>query len=257
MESPVFSEQSTNTMSHPKPKHIKRKYLLGRHFLKFYHIFCRVVCMLTLVTQCVLIDYYLVVYHGVLWAIWIVADLVIVVLFSVMFVISYRYLKRRPLVVMPAQLRECLGELPLTYIAWFLYSGLIAAKICVLYGLPVNIAGKLEESSFFGPNMLRTAISLASIILYLVVLTSHDTRLHSPQSEFIMSVVGSVYIDILDSTQFLGSIKDENSVLTYNLRLIIIAVICFNFILPTEALLVLSKKHYGKITVSLRCVYRD
>ena len=101
--------------------------------------------------------------------------------------------------------------------------------------------------------MLRTAISLASIVIYMLVLTSHDARSHSRQKSFIQSIVGSVYLDVLDTSEFLGTMRDESLVIRqYHLDRAILALTCINFVLPTEGLYMLARKHFGKIPVSVK-----
>jgi len=205
--------------------------------------------MLTLMTQCALMDYYLVAYNNWVWACWVIADLFVIAIFILMFFVSYRHLKRRQVFILPAQF----GELPLTYVSWFFYSIVLVTKISLLYAMPTSIALQLQEADFFGPNMLRTAISLSSIIIYLIILTSHDTGSRSPQNEFITAIIGSVYIDLLDTSQFTDVLRDEKKAIFNNhLQYPTLAIICFNFMLPTAALVILSKKHFGKISVSIR-----
>jgi len=171
---------------------------------------------------------------------------------------SYRYLKNRPAEGPQHQRpRRYFGELPWIYVSWFVYSAVLSAKVCCIYALPDSIALRLDEKYFFGPNMLRTAVSLASIVVYVLVLTSYDARSRSKQDLFVNTIVGSIYLDVLDTTEFLGTIRDESLVIThYHLDIAILAISCFNFVLPTEGLFVLSWKHFGKVPVSTKYVKR-
>ena len=226
--------------------------LLGKKFLHIYHIVCRIICVATLAVQLGILDYYLVEYRSLYWLLWLIADIVVLSLFILTVVVSYHYLKKRPKMGPNQKPRRYFGELPLTYVSWFVYSVVLSAKICCLYALPDSIALQLNEKNFFGPNMLRTAISLASIVVYMLVLTSYDARSHSKQDLFAQMIVGSICLDILDTAEFLGTIRDESLVITqYHLDRVILAITCFNFILPTEGLYVLSWKHFGKVPVSV------
>ena len=228
--------------------------LLGRKFLRIYHILGRIICIATLAVHMGIIDYYLIHYNGLLWLLWLIADVIVFSLFVFTLTVSYQYLEKRPIITFYLHLRRYIGELPLTYISWFFYSAILSAKVCCLYALPDSIVLRLNEKYFFGPNMLRTAISLACIVIYLLVLTSHDARSHSKQNMFIQSIVGSVYLDVLDTAEFLGTLRDESLVIgTYHLDKIILLFTCLNFILPTEGLYVLAWKHFGKVPVPVRC----
>ena len=126
-----------------------------------------------------------------------------------------------------------------------------SAKVCCPYELPDSVVLQLNQKYFFDRTMLQTAISLASVVIYVLVLTSHDSRSHSKQNEFIQSIVGSVYLDVLDTSEFVGTMRDESLVIRqYHLDRAILAFTCINFVLPTEGLYMLARKHFGKIPVS-------
>ena len=228
--------------------------LLGKKFLRIYHILGRIICIATLAVQLGILDYYLIYYNSLLWSLWLIADAVILSLFIFMAIVSYRHLEKRPITPPPnPPSRRYFGELPLTYVSWFVYSVILSAKVCCLYALPDSIVLQLNEKYFFGPNMLRTAVSLSSIVIYVLVLTSHDARSHSKQNAFIQSIVGSIYLDVLDTSEFLGTMRDESLVIRqYHLDRAILAITCINFILPTEGLYMLARKHFGKIPVSVK-----
>jgi len=230
------------------------KQLLGKKFLHIYHIFGRIICVTTLAVQLGILDYYLVEYRSLYWLLWLIADIVVLSLFLFTVIDSYRYLKKRPTKGPEHERpRHYFGELPWIYVSWFVYSVVLSAKIWCLYALPDSIALRLSEKYFFGPNMLRTSISLASIVVYMLVLTSYDARSHSKQDLFVQTIVGSIYLDVLDTTEFLGTIRDESLVIThYHLDRAILTITCFNFILPTEGLYVLSRKHFGKVPVTAK-----
>jgi len=229
--------------------------LLGKKFLHIYHIIGRVICIATLAVQLGILDYYLIEFNSLLWSLWLIADIVVLVLFLCTAIVSYQHLEKRPTTAVPhnQHMRRYLGELPLTYISWFVYSIILSAKVCCLYALPDSIVLQLSEKYFFGPNMLRTAISLSTIVIYMLILTSHDAHSHSKQNIFIQSIVGSVYLDVLDTSEFLGTLRDESLVIQqYHLDHVILAITCFNFILPTEGLFVLNWKHFGKVPVPIK-----
>jgi CECR6/TMEM121 family len=65
------------------------------------------------------------------------------------------------------------GELPLGYVAWGLYSVILASKIGLLFGVSQYIAYRISSESALDGNVLRTALSLSSIIFFTLV-TTHD-----------------------------------------------------------------------------------
>ena len=230
-----------------------REQLLGQTFQTVYHIFCRVTLFSTLLAQTAIIDYYIIFYHDLFWGwyTWVIADVLVVTLFLTEMILSYRRLRARPVSVRDSRVKKCSGDLPLSYIAWFIYAAVLSTKACILYSLPDSPALKLKEADFFGPNMLKTGVSLSSIIIYMLVLTNHDSKTGSSQNQFIQGMVGSIYLDILDTTQFMGILREESQVImTFNLHHLAMAIIVFNFIMPAEALFVLSRTHFGKFPYS-------
>ena len=102
--------------------------LLGKKFLHIYHIVGRIILIATLAVQFAFLDYYLIHFNSLL-LLWIIADVVIVVLFLFTVIISYWHLEMRP--TRPHSIRPSLqrfGELPLTYVSWFVYSVICRQK---------------------------------------------------------------------------------------------------------------------------------
>lgn len=223
-----------------------KEQLLGDTFQKIYHVFCRIVWLSTFVVQFAILDVYLVLYKNLYWCLWIIPDLLVLGTFIAAAVRSFIHLEQRS-----APVKKLVGELPLSYIAWFLYSAILSAKFCIIYVLPNSIASQLDEKNFFGPNMLQTGLSLVSIILYFFILTVQDTRAHTEQNNYIQSISGSTYVDLLDAVSF-GSVllKDKDVVMGYHLDWITMAIVSFNFVLPSECLFVLSKTYFGKFPLS-------
>lgn len=232
-----------------------KEHLLGETFQTMYHILCRIACLATFVVQFAILDVYLIHYHNLLWCLWIIPDLLVFSTFLAATIISYRYLKHRAETVK----KQWMGELPICYLSWLLYGVILSAKFCIIYALPdiasnsTSIAKSLHETNFFGPNMLQTALSLASIVLYLFVLTNHDTKAHSPQYDFIQAIIGTAYVDLLDTVSFTGILLKETEVIKkHSLDHITMAIITFNFILPASALLIVSKSYFGTFPLSHR-----
>jgi len=106
---------------------------------------------------------------------------------------------------------------------------------------------KLDEKDFFGPNTLKTGVALASIVIYLLVLSHNDFKTQSKQNAFVEGIVGSIYLDVLDTTQFIGALTESTDldiIRTNNIDKIILVIICFNFILPTEVMSSIRYSHF-------------
>jgi len=66
------------------------------------------------------------------------------------------------------------GELPLGYIAWLLYTLVLSAKIVVIFGDSLFLVARITSESKLDGSVLRTALSLSSIVFFTLVITHHD-----------------------------------------------------------------------------------
>lgn len=138
------------------------------------------------------------------------------------------------------------GELPLGYIAWLVYAIFLAARVAVIFK---QIAYRLTESEdFFGPNTLKSAVALACVVFFLLIMTHADTPPRSAREYYIQNLSLHVTLDILDTVNILDVLFLEEShvFLSFELHNSIIAISCINLILPTIPLIVLSYTRYGK-----------
>ena len=141
-------------------------------FRATYHILLRIIYLATLITQSAMIDYYLVAYKGLLWTLWAIPDTFVLAAFLYAAVCSYNHLKPR---MEPEDLspwRKQLGDLPMSYITWFLYSTVLVTKICIIYELPDGIATKLMLADFNQETLAYTSQVLKQIKRRLNVPTS-------------------------------------------------------------------------------------
>lgn len=208
-----------------------------------YQIPMRILCTILVLLQGVVLDYYLVYHKNNYWCSWIVADVALLFTFFMAFVISYRHLlvaKQSAEQNTPIQT----GPLPLGYFAWLVYSCLLAARVAIIYK---DIAFKLNEEDFFGPNTLKFSISSAAFVFLFLLLTHHNAEMDSLRKIFINELTGTVVFDVLDSVDILDVLFDHEAIEDFPVHLdtAIISVACINFILPTIPLATLSSTHFG------------
>lgn len=203
----------------------------------------RILCTVLVLLQGFVLDYYLVTYKNKYWYSWIVADVALFFTFFMAFVISYRHLllannsKEQ-------KIRIQTGPLPLGYFAWLVYSSLLAARVAIIFK---DIAYKLNEEDFFGPNTLKIAISSAAFVFLFLLLTHHNAETDSLRKILINELTGTVVFDVLDSVDVLDVLFNHKAIEDFPVHLdtAIIAVACINFILPTLPLATLSSTHFG------------
>lgn len=208
-----------------------------------YQIPTRILCVLLVLLQGVVLEYYLVKYKSIYWSSWIVADIAVILVFVTAFIISYRHLLlSKDAVVKNTPIQT--GALPLGYLAWFVYSGFLSTRVAIIFR---DFAFKLKEEDFFGPNTLKINISLAAFVFMLLLLSHHDAEVDSDRKYVIAELTGTVIFDVLDSIDVLDILFDKEAVEDFPVHMdtAIIVIACVNLILPTLPLMTLSRTHYG------------
>jgi len=209
-----------------------------------YHIPIRIMCLFIVLIQGVVLDYYLVEHKNIIWYSWIVADIAIIFVFIVAFIISYRHLivaKSACMENTPVQT----GALPLGYFAWFVYTVLLASRVAIIFR---DFAWKLKEEDFFGPNTLKITISMSAFVFLLLLLSHHDADIDSERKQKITEIAGTVVFDVLDSVDVLDIMFDKSAIDDFPVYMdtAIIIVACINLLLPTLPLMTLSQAHFGQ-----------
>lgn len=208
-----------------------------------YQIPSRALCFLIILLQGSILDYYLISHKTVYWYGWIAADIAILFVFIVTFIISYRHLVLvRHLSNSQGSVQT--GSLPLGYFAWFVYSVALVARVAIIFS---DFAQDLIEDDFFGPNTLKVCISLACAVFLLLLMMHHDATPGTGRKHQIEEFSGTVVFDILDSIDMLDILFDkaDRADLPSGMCLAIISISCINFILPIFPLMTLSNSHFG------------
>ena len=179
-----------------------------------------------------------------MWSFWIIVDLICLALFVMsLSMASHRFFSRR-------QRSKCkdahvigFGELPMGYIAWAIYSLQLSLRTVILFKYVVY---HLEESNFFGPNTLRTAMALAAVLFLELVLSHHDAPRKRCIHDYINDVAGSTALDILDAVAILDVLYDSKSknYMDPYMHTSLVTISSINFMLPTLTLFVLSRGHF-------------
>ncbi|GAB1599199.1 Hypothetical predicted protein [Argonauta hians] len=225
--------------------------------LKLFSVPLRILCILLLIIQMGILDVYLSIYINKTWLTWIIADVIIVILFIIVLVMSYIQSQREHAEPTNFEVISKAGKLPLMYIAWGLYSFILLLKIlyCVEYFVP-----QLKEDNFWGPNVLKLAFSL-SAPLFLIYLLSHVTTTIEPENrKYIDSLTSGVTFDIFDTVDILDIlfIQQSKVILTPTMFKIVLGFSLVNIVMPLLPMFLVSYSHFGKIklTTSFLNIYR-
>ncbi|KAL3861875.1 hypothetical protein ACJMK2_007889 [Sinanodonta woodiana] len=217
-----------------------------------HHMPLRFICIVILLLQDAIIDFYLISYFGVYCLGWLASDIAVVIIFIATFVKSHIYFKKeraRKLINYP--LHE--SHLPLSVISWALFAVVLSSKYAVLLK---NVATELNELDFFGPNTLKTTTALAGVVFVLLLSSQHDAKSGSNRRRYIDELTWTVVFDILDgvdSTEILF-VKEGRDLFFSGMDYIIITFCCLNFLVPTIPLITLSRTKFGEEKVSHRLI---
>lgn len=217
------------------------------------HLPSRLLCLCFHFIQAAILDYYLVIYKGHPWLICISADVVVAIVFVMCFYFSYKYLKHAQTWGVDNVTVSDSGNLPMSPVAWFLYATLVSIKTGICFK---DFVFELDESTFFGPNTLKTSIALSGIIFTLLLATNHDAKPGSHRRKYIEELTGTVIFDILDCVDSMEIlfIREERETFPKGMDDAIIAIALINFFLPTIPLITLSKTKYGEAKLSHKLV---
>ncbi|KAL4225806.1 hypothetical protein ACF0H5_013796 [Mactra antiquata] len=208
-----------------------------------YQIPTRILCLFLVILQGVILDIYLVKHKNIYWSSWIVADIAVILVFVMAFIISYKHLiVAKEAVIKNTQVQT--GSLPLGYFAWFVYSGFLAARVAIIFK---DFASDLTEEEFFGRNTLKITISLAAFVFMLLLMCHHNADQETDRHSYINELTGTVVFDVLDSVDVLDIMFEQEAIDDFPVHFEtgIIVIACVNLILPTLPLMTLSKTHYG------------
>ncbi|VDP33690.1 unnamed protein product [Soboliphyme baturini] len=180
-----------------------------------FEILASTFCVVVTGVQLGVLDYYFVFYlKNDLWLLWIILDAVVV-----------------------SVLCEDESNIRYAFVAWLVYSVILSAKICVIILLVEPVISKHE---LLGPNSLKFVLSLSALIYLLLVLSHHFNRIDGPRQIYLSYLASSITLDIMDSVLFLQLLIDKHRNLAINrnfsLQMFILALACFNFILPMFSL---------------------
>lgn len=207
------------------------------------HVFASMLCVLLLGCQGSLLNYYLASYLNSYWLAWIAADIAVLFVFIVAFIISYRHFalcKTSSSQQMPIRP----GNLPLSFIAWIIYAVALSSRVGIIFS---HFAWQLTNEITFGSNMLKLTIGLAAPVFILLVLNHHNAERSSDRKRYISDLTATIPFDMLDTVEILDVLFVEESkiLLPFGLDTAIVTVACINLVLPTIPMILLSQSHFG------------
>ncbi|XP_072177136.1 transmembrane protein 121B-like [Diadema setosum] len=201
-------------------------------------VFVKVLCLVVLIAQNVLIDFYLIRFgtgtgfkRGYIW---VICDSLVIVFWSVAFVMV-RIRANRPYPEIPKKERQLPKELPFAYCSWLVYAGVLIAKLIKIYNSTEHpqITWWLSTS-----DMLTIAVSMSGLIFMLLAYSHHEDVENAKYRLQIQKLGAVVGLAILDTTDLLDMLHADSE-LPFHLRAAILAFGCICIVLPVFPLFAL------------------
>ncbi|XP_048778083.1 uncharacterized protein LOC125681867 [Ostrea edulis] len=215
------------------------------------HLPVRVICILVFILQTSVVDYYLVEHKGNTYFWFLVADVIVFCLFVASFIVSYQNLKKSNTADANSTKEKVVGWLGVA--SWSIYAVIVASKSGIIF---IDFADDLDESNFFGPNTLKTALALTGVVFLLHLSSLHDAKPGSERRAYIDELAGTVIFDVMDCVDSMEPlfIKEDRESFPPGLIEAIVAIACLNFVIPTIPLLTLSHSKFGHAMLPRRLV---
>lgn len=221
-----------------------------------FEIAGKVLCILLLMVQGGILDYYLIKHHELESLGFITTDVLVLAVWIGLMVLAKRRFdakKKRSEDEADARLPEDYpDEIPYAYIAWAAYAIVtLIPEVAVIFK---HFADELGDSKVYGQNILKVALCITPMIFLLLVNSHHDSKPHSGRKIYVDKLTGCVTLDLLDSVDILEILfmDDFELNLPTSLENAIIAFACINFLLPILALLELRVNKFDGQVRSVR-----
>lgn len=213
--------------------------------------------------------------HSILPYFWFVADFLVVLFFAMTMIRSYRHwkkadgkhVKRKSFAKLSESRRSpsifrryilLLGEHPMSYISWLLYSLLLVLKITLIFKM--ELVNQLDPDSFLGPQVMKMALALTAFAFFIFVEGHYDAARNTDRALYIAGLVKGNAFEVFDSITFLSLlfVAETGMLFSFAYENAIIVFGCITLLLPNFCLYKLSHNDYGliKTNVTMSFVYK-
>lgn len=203
----------------------------------------KVFCVVLLVLQSCILDYYLVENDSLAWIGFVLIDIVIILLWIAALFIAFKQHQRETHEASTA-MTSSLDELRIAYVAWLVYATGYTIQISFIFKTFAHKLDNAKTASIFGQNMLKLSLTLTPMLFLLLVHAHHDAAPNSSRKYYIERLTGGVTIDLMDSIEILEIffMEPTETKLPTSFENVIVAFACINVFLPTVALHALKQK---------------
>lgn len=229
--------------------------ICGCSWRRVIHILDAGMLLAVQVLQGSILNYYIISHYrnSVVPYFWFVGDFLCLFVFVGTLTIAYKYFNRitntdhpsdgSSFKLSPARLingysTTRFGVLPLSYLSWMFYAGILIGKVAVIF--KSDMPGTLNPANMFGPQLLQVTIALAAVI-FLLLAESHNWAKHrSARYHFVTSTCAHSGLAVLDTVSLLSVLVPSTSSRTTEPPEYLLDIILFlgliNLMLPAMAL---------------------
>jgi len=214
-------------------------------------IFCRVLCILTIIFQGTILNKYLVLYRGDAYWAWFMGDAITVFTFFLVEKFSQDKLKERHEKGNAHPKKDSKPDsIKFVYITWLTYAVFLVPRVCILF---YNHADKIEENTTFGPNFLKAVVACTPIIFLFLLRGHHNGKFYVKRKYYIALLIGTVSLDLFDSIELLEYLftPQEERAFSQAFADTLLSLSVLNFFLPVLALLEIRVNQFSGRSPSL------
>ena len=126
-----------------------------------------------------------------------------------------------------------------SWIVWLAYSAALIPIVAVIFG---TFAKDIPITNFWGPNALKTILSLTPFIFLLLLYTVNS----EDDSKSLELLAVSVTVDCFDSIELLENLLKKSLQLNREIEITILVAGCVNILFPALALFELRQEEKGR-----------
>uniref|UniRef100_A0A914WJI8 Transmembrane protein n=1 Tax=Plectus sambesii TaxID=2011161 RepID=A0A914WJI8_9BILA len=210
-------------------------------------VFSFVLCLLLIVLQLGLLDYYFLTnLSEKWWYAWIAADALVIIIMIWILVLALRYNQRSM-----EELCTADAKVKYAWVGWLAYALVLVGKVATCFQLFYDeLPAKAgEHDKLFNDHLLRLCLSLSVLIFLFLLEAHHYTHLLSHRQLYITYLVTAICLDLIDTIYFLDLLwqsLQHNWNIELWLECVILALACFNLVLPGFALMKLRFSKFPK-----------
>ncbi|RDD43805.1 hypothetical protein TrispH2_004727 [Trichoplax sp. H2] len=162
------------------------------------------------------------------WLLWYIPGAIVLIYWSI---VTFRPIK----FATKTDSNNLRDTMSLCYITWLIYCLNLIPQVILLF---VNVTDLLERKFYFGPRMLKLALSCTPFLFVVFVYAHHNRNESQFRNYYVGYLANEVTLDLFDGVEILENlfVDDEEFTVSLSIKVILLILSSINFLLPAIAL---------------------